>query len=104
MKCPHCSHSEDHVIDSRSVETASLIRRHREPFDRDKLRQGVSLACNKRNPSADQIEKLVTDVELERQEEFVREAPSRTIGQRKGTYASLAECMLKETTCEVFQS
>ena len=109
MKCPHCSHPEDHVIDSRPVENANVIRRRREclschkrfttyerceiiplaviksdkrrePFDRDKLRRGISLACKKRKISADQIEKIVTDVELELQEEFVLEVPSRTIG------------------------
>ena len=109
MKCPHCNHPEDHVIDSRPVETANVIRRRREclacskrfttyerqetipliviksdnrrePFSRDKLRAGVSLACKKRNISADQIEKLVSEVELELQEEYVLEAPSQVIG------------------------
>src|SRR5688572_14507432 len=109
MKCPHCNHPEDHVIDSRPVETASVIRRRREcldcgkrfttyeraeiiplvviksdkrrePFDRNKLRQGIALAFKKRSLSADQIEKLVTEIEQELQEEFVFEVPSRVIG------------------------
>lgn len=110
MKCPHCNHLEDHVIDSRPVETANVIRRRREclschkryttyercetiplmvlksddrrePFDRNKLRSGITLACKKRHITAEQIEQLLTEVELELQEKFVLEAPSRSIGE-----------------------
>lgn len=109
MKCPHCNHTEAHVIDSRPVETGNVIRRRREclgchkrfttyertetiplmvlksdnrrePFDRNKLRAGIALACKKRKISAEQIEQLVSEVELELQEKFVLEAPSRAIG------------------------
>lgn len=111
MKCPHCNHPEDHVIDSRPVETGHVIRRRRkcllcekrfttyerleimplvvlksdnrrEPFDRDKLREGVTRACKNRNITAEQIEKLVADVEASLQEDFVMEAPSKSIGER----------------------
>lgn len=111
MKCPNCSHPEDHVIDSRPVESANVIRRRREclacasrfttyercetipmaviksdnrrePFDRNKLRSGILLACKKRNISAEQIEKIVFDVELQLQEEYVLEVPSRIIGNK----------------------
>jgi transcriptional repressor NrdR len=97
------------VIDSRPVESANLIRRRREclgcgkrfttyerceaiplivlksdnrrePFDREKLREGIARACKKRNISADQIEKLVSEVELALQEQYVMEAPSKSIG------------------------
>src|SRR5688572_13727248 len=109
MKCPHCSHPEDHVLDSRPVETGNVIRRRREclscskrfttyerlevmplivlksdnrrePYDRNKLREGISRASKHRNITAEQIEKLVTEVELSLQEDFVMEVPSRTIG------------------------
>jgi transcriptional repressor NrdR len=109
MKCPHCSHPEDHVIDSRPVETANVIRRRREclgcakrfttyerfeamplivlksdnrrePYDRNKLREGVIRACKKRPISAEQIEQVVIDVETALQEDFVMEVPSRVIG------------------------
>jgi transcriptional repressor NrdR len=109
MKCPHCSHPEDHVIDSRPVETGNVIRRRREclgcsrrfttyerleiipltvlksddrrqPFDRNKLRKGITRACKKRNINAEVIERLVTDVELSLQEHYVMEVPSRAIG------------------------
>lgn len=110
MKCPHCSHPEDHVIDSRPVENGNVIRRRREclsctrrfttyerleiipltvlksdnrrePFDRSKLREGISRACKKRNITSEQIERLVTEVETALQEDFVMEVPSRGIGE-----------------------
>lgn len=109
MKCPHCNHPEDHVIDSRPVETGNVIRRRREclecskrfttyerletmpfivlksdnrrePFDRNKLREGMARACKNRAISAEHIEKLVSEIESALQEEFVMEVPSKTIG------------------------
>ena len=53
----------------------------REPFSREKLKEGLTRAFEKREISADQIEKLVTDVELELQEQYVLEAPSKAIGE-----------------------
>lgn len=111
MKCPHCTHPEDHVIDSRPVETGSVIRRRREcldcgkrfttyerfeimpfvvlksddrrePFDRNKLREGIARACKKRNITADQIERLIIDIEASLQEDYVMEVPSKSIGDR----------------------
>jgi transcriptional repressor NrdR len=109
MKCPHCSHPDDHVIDSRPVENGSVIRRRREclscarrfttyerleviplvvlksdnrrePFERTKLREGILVACKKRNITVEQVERLVTDVEASLQEDFVMEVPSKAIG------------------------
>jgi len=109
MRCPHCNHPEDHVIDSRPVETGNFIRRRREclscekrfttyerleampfvvlksdnrrePFNREKLREGVLRACKKRDISAAQIERLVTEVEASIQENYVMEVPSRAVG------------------------
>src|SRR5687767_6583958 len=110
MKCPHCSHAEDHVIDSRPVETGQVIRRRREclgcakrfttyerlevmplivlksdnrreAYDRTKLREGIIRACEKRNITSEQIERLVEDIESTIQEKFVMEVPSRAIGE-----------------------
>jgi transcriptional repressor NrdR len=109
MKCPHCNHPDDHVIDSRPVETANVIRRRRECmgcgkrfttyerfeampltvlksdnrrefYDRTKLKEGLTRACKKRPITAEQIEQLVNDVETSLQEDFVMEVPSRAIG------------------------
>lgn len=110
MKCPHCAHPEDHVIDSRPVESDNVIRRRREclacerrfttyerleampltvlksdnrrePFNRDKLREGLARACKKLSITAEQIDELVTDVESTLQEDYVMEVPSRVIGE-----------------------
>lgn len=110
MKCPFCGHPDDRVIDSRPLDSASVIRRRREcgdchkrfttyerleqipltviksdnrrePFDREKLRQGVLRACEKRPISMDAIEKIVSEIEYELQD-YVMEVPSRVIGEK----------------------
>ena len=53
----------------------------REPFDRNKLREGISRACEKRNISPAAIEKIVSEIEHELQE-YVLEVPSRVIGEK----------------------
>jgi transcriptional repressor NrdR len=110
MKCPSCDHPEGRVIDSRPLESATVIRRRRlcgycgkryttyervettplmviksdnrrEPFNRTKLREGIARACEKRPISSDAIEKLIAEIEYELQD-FVLEVPSREIGER----------------------
>ena len=94
MKCPFCSSDNTRVIDSRPADDNNSIRRrrmcddcgkrfttyekvetiplivikkdnNREQYDRTKIEAGVLLACHKRPISADQISKLVDDVEVE---------------------------------------
>ncbi|MFC1546534.1 transcriptional regulator NrdR [bacterium] len=110
MKCPYCSSNSDMVVDSRPLEEASIIRRRREctfchkryttyerletvpiivvkrdrirePFSRDKVRNGILAACRKRPISADTIEKIVSEIEYEVQE-YGMEIPSRMIGEK----------------------
>lgn len=110
MRCPFCQHPEAHVIDSRPLDSASVIRRRRtcegcqkrfttyerveamplmvmksdqrrEPFLRDKLREGILRACEKRPISIDQVEKIVSEIEYELQD-YVMEVPSRVIGEK----------------------
>jgi transcriptional repressor NrdR len=110
MKCPYCGHEEDRVLDSRPLEAASIIRRRREcqachkrfttyerleevplmviksndrrePFNREKLRQGLMRACEKRPISADTIERLLSEIEYELQD-YVMQVPSRVIGEK----------------------
>lgn len=110
MKCPFCGHQEDRVLDSRPLEAASIIRRRREcqachkrfttyerleevplmvlksnnrqePFQREKLRDGITRACKNRPISADRIEKLISDIEYELQD-YVMQVPSRVIGEK----------------------
>jgi transcriptional repressor NrdR len=110
MKCPYCRKGETKVIDSRGSEEF-VIRRRRQclacdrrfttyekieesplkvikkdgtriPFDREKIRSGIEKACYKRPISPDQIERLITDVEIDIQANFDREVPSRHIGEK----------------------
>lgn len=110
MKCPFCGHEEDRVLDSRPLEASSIIRRRREcqschkrfttyerlesiplmviksddrrePFSREKLREGIARACEKRPISADTIERLISEIEYELQD-YVMQVPSRVIGEK----------------------
>jgi transcriptional repressor NrdR len=110
VKCPYCGHEEDRVLDSRPLEGASIIRRRREcqschkrfttyerlesvplmvvksddrrePFSREKLREGIARACEKRPIGADTIERIVSEIEYELQD-YVMQVPSRVIGEK----------------------
>ena len=110
MKCPFCGHDEDRVIDSRPAEDGAAIRRRREcigcgarfttyekietlpllvvkkdgtrePFNRDKLLNGLLKACEKRPVSNEQLMELLTFVEGQVQNAFNREISSRDIGE-----------------------
>lgn len=93
MKCPFCSNIDTKVIDSRQVEDFSIRRRRecekcnkrfttyekietspvlvvkkdstREPFNKEKLRNGVLSSCIKRPISSKTIDKLLDEVEKE---------------------------------------
>ena len=54
----------------------------REEFDRDKVRRGISRACEKRPITSDQIENLVDAVEQGIRADFEREVPSVEVGAR----------------------
>jgi transcriptional repressor NrdR len=54
----------------------------REPFDRDKLKQAIELACAKRPISQAAIDRLVDGIEAYLEEDSSAEVSSRTIGQR----------------------
>lgn len=91
MRCPFCSHPEDHVVDSRMAEEGRAIRRRRqcescgqryttyerieeiplmvqkrngqrEPFDKEKLIRGVRKACKNRPVSVEDLDRLAEDV------------------------------------------
>ena len=111
MLCPFCHRDNDRVIDSRSTESAAVVRRRRQcnackkrfttyeraetethlmvvkkdntrqPFDRDKITQGVRLACYKRPVPTEAVEEVVNRVEETIFKNFDREVPSRFIGQ-----------------------
>lgn len=110
MKCPFCGHEEDRVLDSRPLEAASIIRRRREcqsclkrfttyerleevplmviksderreKFNREKLREGILRACEKRPIGPDLIERMIAEIEYELQD-YVMQVPSRVIGEK----------------------
>jgi transcriptional repressor NrdR len=110
MKCPFCGHDEDRVIDSRPAEDGAAIRRRREcigcgarfttyekvetlpllvikkdgtrePFNRDKILNGLLKACEKRPVSNEQLLEVQTFVEGQIQNAFNREISSQDIGE-----------------------
>lgn len=110
MKCPFCNQDNTRVADSRPVDDNTAIRRrrmcdacgkrfttyekvetiplivikkdqNREQFDRSKIEAGVLRACHKRPVSAEQIHKLVDEVETEIFNLEEREIPSSVIGE-----------------------
>jgi len=111
MKCPHCGHAEDKVVDSRTIKEGEAIRRRREclecrqrfttyeyvektpltvvkrdgrrePFDRQKLIDGMMTACRKRPVSVGQIESIADQVERDMSEYASTEVSSLEIGER----------------------
>lgn len=109
MRCPFCRVDNDRVIDSRASEDGSIRRRReclrcrrryttyerveemalkvvkkngeREPFSREKMRQGLARACWKRPISDEQIDALIAKVESELYGQFDSEVDSRQIGE-----------------------
>jgi transcriptional repressor NrdR len=110
MKCPYCRADNDRVIDSRASQDGFSIRRRREclgckrryttyerveemaikvvkkdgvrePFDPEKIRQGLAKACWKRPISDEQIESVVGAVESDIYANFDGEVESRYLGE-----------------------
>ncbi len=110
MKCPYCSNVANKVIDSRLASNSLSIRRRRkclkcsrrfttyeriesapfmvikkdggrEPFQREKLLNGLLKACEKRPVSTADIENLVEEIEKEVKEKFYDEVSSGKIGE-----------------------
>jgi len=110
MKCPSCNHLEDKVTDSREIKDGAGVRRRREclacghrfttyeyveaealmvlkkdgrrePFDREKLRRGIRMACAKRPIPADTIVQIALEVEEKCHELGAREYPATMIGE-----------------------
>lgn len=111
MKCPFCGEIENKVIDSRLKKDKTGIRRRREclgckgrfttyeyvedipvvivkkdgrreAFNRDKVRQGIQRACEKRNISMNIIEDYLDDLERWLRENSEKEISSGIIGEK----------------------
>lgn len=110
MRCPYCNCIESKVIDSRPAEEYTIIRRRREcvecgkrfttyekveriplmvikkdgrrePFDIDKIKNGIIKACEKRPVSMDDIEAVVSDIEKQVYTDVKSEITSHEIGE-----------------------
>ncbi|MDD3852255.1 MAG: transcriptional regulator NrdR [Syntrophomonadaceae bacterium] len=110
MRCPYCQELESRVLDSRSCEEGTSIRRrrecnackrrfttyerveerpllvikkggNREPFSRQKLMSGITRACEKRPVSMEAIEKTVAEIEGKLRDNYDREVSSIIIGE-----------------------
>ncbi len=110
MRCLFCGHTESKVIDSRSTDEGTTIRRRREclecgkrfttyekiesipiivvkkdgtreSFDREKIINGILRACEKRPVSLDQAESIVDEIEAKLYNLLEREVSSEKIGE-----------------------
>ena len=110
MRCPYCGHLEDKVVDSREAAEGQSTRRRREclgcsrrfttyerieeilpavvkkdgrrePWDRKKIVDGLTRACQKRPVSSAQVEALVSAIERQVQELGEKEVQSRVVGE-----------------------
>ena len=109
MRCPFCHHTDDRVVDSRSVREGRAVRRRREclkcerrfttyeyieerplqvlkrdgerePYDRRKLLMSIQIATAKRPVSNAAIERIVEEIERELDRRESGEAESQEIG------------------------
>lgn len=109
MKCPYCGYLESKVIDTRSTEDGSAIRRRREclecakryttyekvetlpilvvkkdesrePFEKSKIINGLLRAIQKRPVSMKQMEEIADDIERSISNRMVSEITSVEIG------------------------
>lgn len=111
MRCPFCNFDDTKVIDSRLVAEGGQVRRRREclscaerfttfesaellmprviktngsrePFDEEKLRNGILRAVQKRPVSLEQVEAVITQIKHQLQATGERELDSRVIGEK----------------------
>ncbi|HHY47199.1 MAG TPA: transcriptional repressor NrdR [Firmicutes bacterium] len=110
MKCPYCGATDSKVVDSRTTDDGTAIRRRREcsncerrfttyevieeiplvvvkkdgrreHFDRNKILSGLLKACEKRPVPLARLESLVDDVEREIRKTSEGEVSSTQIGE-----------------------
>lgn len=110
MKCPYCQHPDSRVLESRQTEEGSAIRRRRachlcderfttyerietiplhvvkrdgkrQPFDREKILQGMLTACQKRAVPMGLLEETAAQIEAEIRNRLEPEISTEVIGQ-----------------------
>ncbi len=108
MRCPYCQHEKSKVVDTTKNAPGGIRRRReclncgerfstlerpilatpliikqdgtREEFDRNKLLQGIRIACGKRPVAAADIERLLGEIESTLQRMGKSEVASRVVG------------------------
>ena len=109
MRCPFCQADNDRVIDSRTTSDGYSIRRRREcleckrryttyerleeltikvikkdnvrePFNREKIRQGILKACWKRPISDEIVDTMIAEIDSDIYADFESEIESRVVG------------------------
>ena len=110
MRCPYCEGEEDKVVDSRNAEDGRAIRRRREclsctrryttferaeevpllvskrngveePFELDKVIEGIRRSCKNRPVTEAEVQALAEDVEEAMRADPRRPVPSSDIGR-----------------------
>ena len=110
MRCPYCGQADSRVIDSRAADEGTTIRRRREcsgcgrrfttyevvekvplmvikndgrrePFNSEKLLNGLIRSCEKRDIPMEKIVNLSHEIERDVRNTMEREIPSKKIGE-----------------------
>ena len=110
MRCPFCGNMEDRVVDSREGRDGDVIRRRREcarcdrrftsyekieslgfqvvkrderrePYDREKLMQGLQVACRKRPVPQAELDRVADGIEAAMHDSGEREISSQQLGR-----------------------
>lgn len=110
MRCLYCGNLESKVVDSRSTDDGTAIRRRREclkcgrrfttyekiesvpiivvkkdgsrqPYDREKLQRGIMNACASRPVSIDMVDRMLDEIETTVHNSLEREVSSVKIGE-----------------------
>ena len=110
MQCPSCQNTDSRVLESRSADAGKCVRRrreclncdfrfttyervetvpitvlkrsgNRETFNRSKLLNGLTRACEKTSIQSNKVELIVDELELQLQQRNNREIQSSEIGE-----------------------
>ena len=111
MRCPFCANEDTRVVDSRLSDQGNAVRRRREcqrcerrfttfeqveeipitvikgdggrePFNRNKLLEGLIRATVKREVPRERLEQMVDEIESSIRNEFKNEVTSKEVGER----------------------
>ncbi len=110
MQCPSCQHTDSRVLESRAADAGKSVRRRREClncdfrfttyervesipitvikrngskelFNRNKLLNGITKACEKTSIERSKVELIVDELELQLQQRSLRELKSIELGE-----------------------